>query len=177
MPYASDGSFTRTNGITTGSTIWATEAAAASPNNNIIGSQFDTEANDFVTEVFNALGKWTTYSPTYAASGSMTFTSVTTNFAKYLKTGRRVEVLIDASGTTGGTASNNLQFSLPVSANVTSGIFIGQGGGIVTDNSVTVGSAVAINAATTAIIQRYDSGNYTLGAAERFRVHLVYEAA
>jgi len=74
-----------------------------------------TVANAVITDVYysfieNPLGwpDWFNYAPTYSASGSMTFTGVT-GAAKWRAVGKKVEHLIYATGTVGGTASNQLR--------------------------------------------------------------------
>ena len=58
--------------------------------------------------------EWFNWTPTYSASGSMTFTSVTTNYAYYRVLSDEIEIWLRATGTTGGTASNIIYYSLPV---------------------------------------------------------------
>lgn len=63
---------------------------------------------------------WVDWTPTYSASGSMTFTSVTKGFAYYKVNGKSCSFHIFAFGTTGGTASNALYASAPFTAFATS---------------------------------------------------------
>jgi hypothetical protein len=67
-------------------------------------------------EIKNVDGAVTTWTPTYSASGSMTFTSVTTHYATYTrnKDNTSVYVEIKATGTLGGTASTQMKFTPPV---------------------------------------------------------------
>lgn len=64
-------------------------------------------------------GEWTTWTPTYSATGSMTWTSHVTNYARYKRTNLNTEIAVEISvrGTLGGSASYALAFSLPVNAN------------------------------------------------------------
>lgn len=54
-----------------------------------------------------------TWSPTWGATGSMTFTSVTTHWANYFRVDDWVFYEVGAQGTTGGTASTAITFTLP----------------------------------------------------------------
>lgn len=58
-------------------------------------------------------GVWTSYTPTYSASGSMTFTSVTTQLARYKVVGKTVTVTHTFIGTTGGSAGQSIKATLP----------------------------------------------------------------
>lgn len=57
---------------------------------------------------------WFNYLPTYSATGSMTFTEVTTEIAKFRVRGKSVEIQLRAYGTTGGTANYSLLATLPI---------------------------------------------------------------
>jgi hypothetical protein len=57
--------------------------------------------------------EWFDWSPTFGASGSMTYTSVTAT-AKFRLIGRTAEIRVKAAGTTGGTASAALNFTPPI---------------------------------------------------------------
>ena len=61
--------------------------------------------------------RWLSWQPTYTATGSMTFTTVTTTQAVYKISGENVMVSIDVNGTTGGTASYAVQISAPITMN------------------------------------------------------------
>lgn len=56
---------------------------------------------------------WIDYAPTYSASGSMTYTSVSTTRARYQMTPHGYVLRVYANGTTGGTASASLIFTPP----------------------------------------------------------------
>ena len=119
-------------------------------------------------------GAWTTWTPTYGASGSLTYTSVTTGYAKYLQIGKTIFFNLYATGTTGGTASNSITFTLPVAAANLYNVF---SGGVLPGSGVTVGGfAFTDNSATVVFVRKYDSSNYALGGAA-IRVSGTYEAA
>jgi hypothetical protein len=54
------------------------------------------------------------YAPSYSASGSMTYTSVSTTFAIWIPVGTAYIASLQATGTTGGTASNIIRATLPL---------------------------------------------------------------
>jgi hypothetical protein len=127
-------------------------------------------------ELLNHGGGWATWAPTYSASGSMTFTAVTTNLARYQRHGSRVVVRLQATGTTGGTASFGLRFTLPLAA---------------ADPGAAVLAATAYDAAlaarspagceftsgTVAQVVKYDLSNWGLAAGKSVQVSGEYEAA
>ena len=65
--------------------------------------------------------EWQGWVPTVTPSGSMTYTSTTLWFARYVQIGDLVHFRIGITGTTGGTASSNISFTLPVAVNDQSG--------------------------------------------------------
>ncbi len=110
------------------------------------------------------------YTPTYSASGSMTFTSVTTSLGVYTIRGSTCWHHIDSTGTTGGVASTSLIYSLPVVATSSLGTL---GGAIIAEAGTTGGFAF-LNTITQGGASRYDNANLGLGANRRFRVNAVY---
>ena len=118
--------------------------------------------------------EWTSWTPTFSASNPMTWTSVTVSEAKYLQIGKTVFFRIRAGGTTGGTASNQLQFTLPT--NQTSSESISIASGFVGDGSSSAAFSVYVNASTIGI-RKYDSSNYGLGTSRLIGVSGFYEAA
>lgn len=118
---------------------------------------------------------WTTWSPTHAASGSMTFTSVTADVAKYIRCGKLVLAVYRGNGMIGGTPSNTLYVSLPVAPSsamhtydVAAAGWIGQGS--------TVTAQAFIYDATAWAVTRYDSANFSAGSLTMSSM-LIYEAA
>lgn len=73
-------------------------------------------SNRINIEIKNVEGAVTTWTPTYSAKGSMTFTSVTTHYANYTrnKDNTSIYVEIKATGTLGGTASTEIKFTPPI---------------------------------------------------------------
>ena len=76
-----------------------------------------------------------TWSPSYGGTGSLTYSSVTTNYAQYVEIGPLVLWALGCQGTTGGTTSYAVTATLPVV--VTDASYanrIGHGQGDVTAN-------------------------------------------
>lgn len=122
----------------------------------------------------SASAGWTDYSGTvtYAASGSMTYTTVTTAYYKYFQVGKMVWFQMAASGTTGGTASTDILFSLPVTAASANGAFTAWYG----DSGNRPGLGF-FNSTTQGGVGKVDGTNWALGAGKLIRVSGCYEAA
>lgn len=117
------------------------------------------------------MGLWKTWVPTYGASGSMTYTSVSTTYARYRDDGDKIEFEIRASGTTGGAASNYLTFTLPVSpANPSTPFY-----GFVIDGSSAATFTFWDAGNTFVRVNRYDNSNYGLGAGRILQISGSYE--
>jgi len=116
--------------------------------------------------------RWMTWTPTYAASGSMTFTSVTTDLMIYKIVGSHVQMQGQARGTTGGTTASEVTFTVPIEGQdfglatiqgqPSAGSYIRTGatGGIF--------GAVQYSAAKTLRARKYDSSNWSLDASAAF---------
>lgn len=115
--------------------------------------------------------RWLSYQPAYAANGSMTYTTVTTNIARYKMDEETVDVWVSATGTTGGTANNQIQATLPFEALQVATTPQGYG------NAVSTSARVSIIAGTPDLlaISRYDTSNYSLGAGATVNVQVNYE--
>jgi hypothetical protein len=103
--------------------------------------------------------RWLTYTPTYSASGSMTWTSVTTTTSAYKIISDNLSLELFALGTTGGTASTELRATIPFGA-TPAGNNQRFGGGAV-DN---VGISCIHFISTTLNTARFDAANFGLGA-------------
>lgn len=120
---------------------------------------------------------WSNYTPTYGASGSMTFTSSGggISLARWARIGNIVFLSFYIEGTTGGTASNRITITLPVnSANdnlqvVNLGIRDASSGTSVNSRGVL----------RTAILDIYkpDTTNWTLGTGRLAFGNVFYEVA
>jgi hypothetical protein len=120
-------------------------------------------------------GVWVSYTPTYTCSGSMTYTAVTTTYAKYMQIGNVIFVRLYADGTTGGTASTEVRASLPIAAiGNHNGIITGvrdAGAGALTQGflQITAANGLAFFNATVA--------NWSLGAGRFISCNTFYEVA
>jgi hypothetical protein len=105
--------------------------------------------------------RWLTWKPTYSASGSMTYTSVTEEIAKYRVVQKSLSITLRSVGTTGGSASENIGATLPFTVgSPTSGQFVcprlfdgGSKGGSINDYLANALGFI-----------KYDNSNWGLGA-------------
>lgn len=139
----------------------------------------DNEAitSPYYSRIENPFGwpEWFDYTPTYSGNGSMTWTSVTTTFAKFRIVGNYINVLVQASGTTGGTANTSLQATSPI--NIT-GSDAYPGYGYVADGGISLGGIIFYNASSNQITGRkYDAANYGLGTARVMNANIYYPYA
>lgn len=172
--------FTNTSGLTlsvsglTAKSVLSLAGAALLANEIVVGQVVDViyDGTQFILlSPYDTA--WQTWTPSYSGASSLTYTSVSTVFARYKRKGKEVTILIRASGTTGGTTSTALQFTLPFTAANNNSV----GSGYVTDNSANVAAVAFIVSTTVCQVFRYDFGNYTLGASEVLNVAMTYEAA
>lgn len=116
---------------------------------------------------------WFNYTPTYSGSGSMTFTSVTTAYAKYRVIGQMVVYEIQATGTTGGTASNTLQATAPATPLQTSG------SAACTTRDAASGTSVVgtggQNSSSGIFARKADGSNYGLGTGRILQNYGFYD--
>jgi len=129
---------------------------SASPSHNWSVPSF-TSANLIQEPIYES--RVLNWQPTYSASGSMTWTSVTTTRAFYKLQNDIVHIEIYALGTTGGSAASELRLTLPFSAGSSNQQRPGCGQAI---DAAGLSGAHFINnnVLNTA---RYDNGNYGLG--------------
>lgn len=114
-----------------------------------------------------------TWTPSYGATGSMTWTSVTTNKARFTAFSNRCFINLTAVGTTGGTASTGLTFTTPGDAISSSSAYLGAAK--VVDTTSSVGFASFVSSASTVQVRKYDASNYGLGAAREVDFTGFYE--
>lgn len=113
--------------------------------------------------------RWYDWTPLYSGGGTMTYTSVTTDIAKFMLRGKQVFLTINASGTTGGTANSNLQFTPPV-APVFAGDFDSVNMSLSEDGSSSARSVgyVFWSKSGVLVVRKSDSSNWGLGAGRAF---------
>lgn len=125
----------------------------------------------------NGFPDWFSWTPTLSASGSMTWTSTSVGEARFKMTGKLVSFGIQASGTTGGTASNGLIFTLPITVAaqaITDALAMS---GRVQDGGSSLASFAFLSGSSTVTARKVDSSNYGLGATRVLAVTGFYEAA
>jgi hypothetical protein len=112
------------------------------------------------------------YTPSYSASGSMTYTSVSTITATWTAKAQTIFVRVLADGTTGGTASVTLFASAPIteasnSTNIVQpGSYAEGGAGLLGFSFVSSGLIGS---------RKADSSNYGLGAGRTLNANVNYE--
>lgn len=119
--------------------------------------------------------RYLNYQPVYSASGSMTYTSVTTTIARYRINNSSCDAWIRASGTTGGTASTTIAATLPM--NGTQAASTPTGCGFVADSG-NVAGVVSYSSSTSPhriAAAKYDSSNFALAAGKIMDVQMMYE--
>jgi hypothetical protein len=171
----------------------ATRSYTFTDGSTAYGSQVETELNEIFTNITNAnisasaaiaiskteLGTytaWTNWTPTFTASGSMTIGSLSISIARYCQIGKIVYFQVYASMTTGGTASNAIKFTLPLSPLASADNKIG-GGCWVIDTTAVGGLFGWQNGTTVIQCFKYDSSNFGLGASRAVNVQGFYEVA
>ena len=118
---------------------------------------------------------WLNYTPTYDADGSMTYTSVTTAYCKFSIIGTMVVFKLRASGTTGGTLSPAIGFTVPI--NMANSGYCAQSGATVHDGGKWISGFVADRGTNSSLFTlRYDAANYGLGTVY-ITAQVIYEMA
>ena len=115
---------------------------------------------------------WTSWTPTYGANGSMTYTSVTTDYAKYIQIGKTVHFQMSAFGTIGGTVDTRLTFTLPIDTLGTATF-----AALVVSPNVESGCGFISDSGTVADVVRAVGGNWVLGPNRLMRVAGSYGVA
>lgn len=112
------------------------------------------------------------YTPTYGGTGSLTYSSVTTEAARYSINGKTVRVIIKATGTTGGTTNTTITATLPVNSNAGNVPFPA----VVIDSSTLLGyGLVTLGPPSLLYFRKSDSSNWGLGASRSIYGNVVYE--
>lgn len=121
-----------------------------------------------------AYGNWLDWTPTYSAGGGMTFTLTSQYLAQYCVVGDMVTFSISAEGTTSGTASTQLIYSLPLPAANQESIFTCTAN----DNAGvhTPGTSRVITTST-ADVMKGDATNWGIGVLRGFRAAGSYRMA
>lgn len=123
--------------------------------------------------VINYDSGWSTWVPTFGAGGSMTWTSITTHTARFKQIGvNTVSFEIRATGTTAGTADEDLTFTLPVApANTNVGF-----AGVAELGGTSFNSGFGRHSSgSTVEVSPFNNGPWTLGANIGFSLIGTYE--
>lgn len=165
--YAYIKSFSFAAGVTTVNTTLSTDYTLAA--GTLTGYWSSADSPNGFPKAFN-------FTPSYGASGSMTFTSVTTTMAKFVMKGAAVKVWYNFFGTTGGSASNVINATIPIdtSFNATGADF--GGGDLRLNDSAAVSGAQYIDTSSTQriFVTKYDNSNWGLGAGRAIRGTVEY---
>lgn len=115
----------------------------------------------------------TSFTPTLSASGSMTATSATGGSCTYWQIGKLVIARYYITDiTTGGTASNEIRATLPVTASGTS-----LGGGACVGNSTADTGFYLFQSSTVVGFRKAGAGNYSLTTNNDIIQTVIYDAA
>lgn len=115
------------------------------------------------------LFNWT---PELTGAGSMSVTADSILVAKFRVTGKTVYFYMRASGTTGGTASNGILFTLPINAE--DGANYPPCAGFASDGGNSL-CAYGFIEATTVTVRKYDASNWNLSTTRIFAVSGHYQ--
>ena len=151
-----DATYSSATGLTTVPLIGGTNFSLS---NTAISSAYFSKGNGI------GHPDWLDWSPTFGASGGMTYTSITKT-AKFKIAGRECRGFVDAQGTAGGTASSTLSFTPPVTPNP---LLSYSGDGYIYDGSNYVLSSVFFNTTSFSVV-KYNLANIVLGAGVIIRV-------
>jgi len=142
------------------------------PNDIISGAPFIAmyDGTDYLllNPVLSDIQSWT---PTLSQGGAMTWTSTSIDKARYFRQGRKVFFTVKVTGTTGGVASADLSFTLPVTAQDT---HYG-GGGLALNTGTRQSCHWTLFSTSAATVTLYDASNWALGANTGFTINGWYE--
>ncbi len=141
-------------------------AAGAVTTGSLIEVVYDGTNFLLVSQPWVAAG---TYTPSYSASGSMTFGAVTTTTARYHIRGRLLRLYLEFTGTTGGTESTDIIASLPIAeaSGMTAMAYVVDGSGSASGFATITGG--------NATFKKIDGSNFGLGASRVCRLYVEYE--
>jgi len=150
----------------------ATQTVAALTASGVISSAGLTSS----AAITGTLGGWLTWTPTVTASGSMTISGVTIYLAEYIRIGPLVHFHFTVSCTTGGTASTDIDVSLPV-ASVGADAVTFSASGTMTSGALSLMTALLVGGTSTCIVRLNPQANWTLGAETYLRISGTYRCA
>lgn len=115
---------------------------------------------------------WTNWTPTYSATGGMTYTGVTSVVAKYFVIGKVCFFVLMCIGTTGGSSSDAIQVTLPIATKEDA---THVGGGCHIHDSVRMSGSYYTDLTTRIRVFRYNSSNWNIGSNKRIHINGFYE--
>lgn len=115
---------------------------------------------------------WKTWTPTLDGGGAMDFTSTTTHYARYLTVGRTCFFAIKASGTTATSATTDITFTLPETAEY-GATDNGFSGWIV--DSTFQAALCFLESTTRAVVRKYNSAAWNLASGKFICINGFYE--
>jgi len=134
-----------------------------------------TFTDNYYSHAENPIGfpQYFDWTPTLSASGSMTITSPSYNYKKFKVVGSTCFWELDFNATLGGTASDQVYITSPISRLETNG-YAQSGFGRVYDAGLVI-PAVAWNGGSQTEFMIQKGTNYGLGAGREFRLKGFYE--
>lgn len=118
--------------------------------------------------------RWLSWLPTYTGSGSLTYTSVTGNRVVYKIQADKTLIEIKTTGTTGGTTSNEIRFTVPFSR-FDATAYQTIGGGWLYDGADAAGYFQWNNTSQTQLVaHKYSNGNISLTASAQIASTFLY---
>lgn len=138
-------------------------------NGRISNENVVDDADIEMSKLENAIA-WTTWTPTYGASGAMTWGTITTAHARYCQIGKVVFFDIIATGTTADAASDGLTFTLPSTPTNAS-----RDACFTYDNLFVSGIYYGNAASADITVKKYNNSNFGIGANRGFGVKGFYE--
>ena len=132
----------------------------------------DGDVSNLEFSILNGSLKNATWAPTYGASGSMSWSTITTHIARWSQIDKTVFFNIYATGTTGGSTHDYLTFTLPINA-----LSVGNGfGGAYFTSGASYDQASAYNTSVS-VVSVSTAGNWGIGAGVGFSITGFYEVA
>lgn len=133
-----------------------------------------SNTNLYQRPTFNT--RWLAYNPTYAANAPMTYTIGVQSYAKYQITNKTINVALFFTGTTGGSAGIEINFTAPFNRLETV-LWDSIGSGKLNDGTNQWGQAQFDTTASIIHLYKTTDAAYGIGAGRGFAGQLAYEIA
>lgn len=119
---------------------------------------------------------WTAWTPSFPASGEMSFTDVSISHARYTVIGKTCFYVLRAAGRTSGGSETSIQYTLPIPAQLDLNAALG-GSVIVNDGGFDAGWQILSNRTTVQVRKVGANNPWGLGTDRRIYVSGTYEIA